>query len=165
MGKAELGEKQVCPNCGSKFYDLTRRPAVCPKCSFAFDPSDETVKLKRAKTSRAPVYETDEDEEVEDKRLEKAEDGFEEDAEETAEIDAEAGDDATDLVEDEDEDSPRAGSGDALPPGFSEADDDADLDETAPEDDDGVPLLEDDEEFADEELSDVAEGDEDDDAR
>lgn len=162
MGKAELGEKQVCPNCGAKFYDLTRRPAVCPKCSHAFDPADEIVKLKRAKTTRAPVYETEEDEETEDKRVEKSEDGFEDEAEETVEIDADAADEPADLVEDEDEEgATRAAGADALPPGFSETDD-AELDETSAEDDDGVPLLEEDEEFQDEELGDVAEGEDED---
>lgn len=36
--KAELGEKRLCPECNSKFYDLTRRPAVCPICGFSYDP-------------------------------------------------------------------------------------------------------------------------------
>jgi hypothetical protein len=32
LANPELGAKQICPNCQSKFYDLGRRPAVCPKC-------------------------------------------------------------------------------------------------------------------------------------
>ena len=32
MVKAELGTKRVCVSCGAKFYDLTKVPAVCPKC-------------------------------------------------------------------------------------------------------------------------------------
>jgi uncharacterized protein (TIGR02300 family) len=32
MSKPELGLKRVCVACGTKFYDLTRIPAVCPKC-------------------------------------------------------------------------------------------------------------------------------------
>jgi uncharacterized protein (TIGR02300 family) len=32
MAKPELGTKRVCVSCGSRFYDLTRQPAVCPKC-------------------------------------------------------------------------------------------------------------------------------------
>ncbi len=159
MGKAELGDKQVCPNCGSKFYDLARRPAVCPKCATAFDPS-EVVRVKRP--GPPPVYET-EDEESEDKRADKSEDGFEEDVEETAEIDAEASESADDIVEDDEGDTPARGAdADALPPGFSEADDDTDLDEPAADDDDGVPLLEEDEEFPDEEIADVAEGEDED---
>ena len=32
MAKAELGLKRTCVACGTRFYDLTRAPAVCPKC-------------------------------------------------------------------------------------------------------------------------------------
>ncbi len=32
MGKPELGTKRVCVACGARFYDLTKAPAVCPKC-------------------------------------------------------------------------------------------------------------------------------------
>ena len=32
MAKPELGTKRVCVSCGTKFYDLTKVPAVCPKC-------------------------------------------------------------------------------------------------------------------------------------
>jgi uncharacterized protein (TIGR02300 family) len=32
VAKPELGLKRQCLNCGAKFYDLNRDPAVCPKC-------------------------------------------------------------------------------------------------------------------------------------
>ena len=32
MAKTELGTKRVCVACGTRFYDLGRAPAVCPKC-------------------------------------------------------------------------------------------------------------------------------------
>jgi uncharacterized protein (TIGR02300 family) len=32
MAKPELGTKWVCVACGTRFYDLTKSPAVCPKC-------------------------------------------------------------------------------------------------------------------------------------
>ncbi len=32
MAKPELGTKRVCVSCGARFYDLTKTPAVCPKC-------------------------------------------------------------------------------------------------------------------------------------
>jgi uncharacterized protein (TIGR02300 family) len=32
MAKPELGTKRVCVSCAAKFYDLTKTPAVCPKC-------------------------------------------------------------------------------------------------------------------------------------
>jgi uncharacterized protein (TIGR02300 family) len=27
------GTKRICPGCAVKFYDLDKRPVVCPKCS------------------------------------------------------------------------------------------------------------------------------------
>ena len=38
VSKDKLGTKQVCPSCESRFYDLNKRPAVCPKCGADFDP-------------------------------------------------------------------------------------------------------------------------------
>jgi uncharacterized protein (TIGR02300 family) len=32
MAKPELGNKRICVACGTRFYDLTKVPAVCPKC-------------------------------------------------------------------------------------------------------------------------------------
>ncbi|WP_158921839.1 TIGR02300 family protein [Acidisphaera sp. S103] len=32
MAKPELGTKRVCVACGTRFYDLTKSSAVCPKC-------------------------------------------------------------------------------------------------------------------------------------
>lgn len=32
MAKPELGTKRVCVSCSARFYDLTKVPAVCPKC-------------------------------------------------------------------------------------------------------------------------------------
>lgn len=32
MAKPELGMKRVCVACATRFYDLTKVPAVCPKC-------------------------------------------------------------------------------------------------------------------------------------
>jgi len=32
MARPELGTKRVCVACGARFYDLTKFPAVCPKC-------------------------------------------------------------------------------------------------------------------------------------
>ncbi len=152
MSKPELGDKQICPSCASKFYDLTRRPAVCPKCKTAFDPADETIKLKRVR-ARPPVYETEaeEEEEVDAKPVE----SDEEEVEDTPELD-EAVADAPELIED-DEEEPVVAEDDALPEGFSE--DTPDLDEEVAaeeEEDDSVPMLEDDEEFEGDELGEIS---------
>jgi uncharacterized protein (TIGR02300 family) len=32
MAKPELGTKRVCVACATRFYDLTKTPASCPKC-------------------------------------------------------------------------------------------------------------------------------------
>ncbi|HTI84012.1 MAG TPA: TIGR02300 family protein [Acetobacteraceae bacterium] len=32
MAKSELGTKRVCVACSTRFYDLTKVPAICPKC-------------------------------------------------------------------------------------------------------------------------------------
>ncbi len=36
MAKPEWGLKHICPDCGRRFYDLGRDPAVCPGCGAAF---------------------------------------------------------------------------------------------------------------------------------
>lgn len=143
MAKADLGEKQLCPNCAAKFYDLRKRPAVCPKCQTAFDPGDETVKLKRVKAARTPTYEKD-TEDDEEEVVAETEDGVEDEVEETPELDAEV--DAP-VVLDEDGEVEEPASGDALPEGFSE--EEADLEEEGAAD---APLLDidEDEEFSDE---------------
>lgn len=38
MAKPELGTKRECPECAVKYYDLGRRPCVCPKCGASFEP-------------------------------------------------------------------------------------------------------------------------------
>jgi uncharacterized protein (TIGR02300 family) len=45
MAKPEMGLKRVCVACGTKFYDLTRQPAVCPKC--ATEQPAEQPRLRR----------------------------------------------------------------------------------------------------------------------
>ena len=44
MPKPEFGKKVICNNCEAKFYDLNRKPAICPHCSTEYvDPSNETI--------------------------------------------------------------------------------------------------------------------------
>jgi uncharacterized protein (TIGR02300 family) len=61
VAKPELGTKRLCSNCGAKFYDLSKDPIVCPKCStvhvltaIASRSRAEPVSAARAK---APVEE------------------------------------------------------------------------------------------------------------
>ncbi|MBU8544356.1 MULTISPECIES: TIGR02300 family protein [Roseomonadaceae] len=95
MAKPELGLKRICVSCGTKFYDLTRAPAICPKCGT--EQPAEQPRLKRAaplpedRKKRAAVAES----EVEDGVEVEADDGDEaiEDAEELEDADEELGDD------------------------------------------------------------------------
>jgi uncharacterized protein (TIGR02300 family) len=44
MPKPEFGKKVICNNCEAKFYDLNRKPAICPHCGTKYvDPSKETI--------------------------------------------------------------------------------------------------------------------------
>ena len=85
MAKPELGQKRVCVSCGTRFYDLTKAPAVCPKCGT--EQPVEQPKPRRTggnvveerKPKKAPVLEdADGDAEVEAVEDE-AEDGVLED--------------------------------------------------------------------------------------
>jgi uncharacterized protein (TIGR02300 family) len=159
VAKAELGEKQTCPSCGAKFYDLRRRPAVCPKCAFTFDPADETFKVRRTRARAAPVAADYEEEEEDLPKARKGEEaGDEDEADESPELDEAVDVDAPELVDDDEEEdviAPRA-KGDEIPEGFGEEDEDAIVEE----EDDGVPLLEDDEDFDEDELGPVGDDDE-----
>ena len=53
MAKPELGLKRVCVSCGTRFYDLTRSPAICPKC--ATEQPAEQPRLRRAAAPVTPV--------------------------------------------------------------------------------------------------------------
>lgn len=138
MANPELGAKQICPNCQSKFYDLGRRPATCPKCGTTFDP-EEAVRNRRIRARAAPAdYEADEEkpEKVADVDVE----GFEDEADETPELDA--GAEAEPLETDEDAVDAPAAPAEDLGVDFAE---EGDLEEEA---DDAVPFLEDEDEDA-----------------
>jgi uncharacterized protein (TIGR02300 family) len=59
MAKPELGLKRVCVSCGTKFYDMTKTPAVCPKCG-----TEQPAEQPRPRRTGGNV--------VEDKRPKKA---------------------------------------------------------------------------------------------
>jgi uncharacterized protein (TIGR02300 family) len=46
MGRPELGTKLTCAGCSERFYDLSRSPAVCPKCGVAQPPPKPSVYSK-----------------------------------------------------------------------------------------------------------------------
>jgi len=154
LAAPELGQKQICPSCSAKFYDLNKRPALCPKCQTAFDP-EEALRNRRIRT-RAPDYEADE--EKEEKVVEEEVEGFEEEADETPELDKAV--EAEPLETDEDVEDPVA----AAPPAPGGEDigvDFAEEGEIEAEADDEVPFLEDeDEDFPDDDIEGLPEGEE-----
>ncbi|MEY3259509.1 MAG: hypothetical protein RIT46_338 [Pseudomonadota bacterium] len=143
MASPELGSKQLCPNCQAKFYDLGRRPAVCPKCSTAFDP-EEAVKSRRNRArSTTPDYE-----DADEKPVKAAEepDGFEDEVDETPEIDAAVDADVMEVDDLDSDGVATPNSPDDLGVDFAE---DGDLEEEA----DDVPFLEDeDDDFPEDEI-------------
>lgn len=92
MAKAELGLKRTCVACGTRFYDLARTPAVCPKCA-----TEQPAEQPRARRA-APLPE----EKPVKKRVVPGEAADVEDVEVEAEDADPAADDADDL-EDEDD--------------------------------------------------------------
>ena len=133
MANPELGAKQICPNCQAKFYDLTRRPAVCPKCGTEFDP-DEAVRNRRVRARTSTVDHEDAEDQVRGKP--KDEDEEVEDEAVTPELDEVS--DEPPLVSDDDDEAPDATPEDQLSE-FSE-------DELEDEESDDVPFLEDEDE-------------------
>lgn len=135
MPDPALGTKQICPTCQSKFYDLGKRPAHCPKCGSDFDP-EEALKSRRVVRGRGPVYEA---EEAEDQVKPDAEEAEEEEEEATPEIDA-----AVDepVVLDDDEDA------DGTPAPAEDLGVDIEEEPEAEEAEADVPFLEDEEEDA-----------------
>ena len=135
LANPELGAKQICPNCQSKFYDLGRRPAVCPKCGTQFDP-EEALKTRRVRArSAAPDYEDAEEKPA--KPAAEDTDGFEDEADDTPEVDEGAPEPLE--SDDDDLDPSESGGGAAsedLGVDFAE-------DEDLEEEDSDVPFLED----------------------
>ena len=53
MAKPEWGVKRTCLACATRFYDMRKKPILCPSCGVKFDV--ETI--FRPRRSRAPVDE------------------------------------------------------------------------------------------------------------
>ena len=151
MANPELGAKQICPTCSSKFYDLGRRPAHCPKCGADFDP-EEALRSRRVRP-RGPLPE-EEAEEVKPVEAEADEDGFEAEPEDAPELDEGAAAEPLEVADDEDPaEATPAAPDDALGVDFAEEED---LEEA---DDDEVPFIDNDEDdFSEDEIDGLPEG-------
>ena len=44
------GLKRICSNCGNRFYDLNKRPIICPSCETEFT-GEMKVKSRRSRTA------------------------------------------------------------------------------------------------------------------
>lgn len=144
MANPELGAKQICPTCSTKFYDLTRRPAVCPKCGAEFDPEEA---LRNRRVRARPLVPDDDVEQEKKPAAAESEDGFEAEPDEAPELDAVVDDPP--ILPDDDSEEPDAAAApvEALGVDFAEEDDIAEAD------DDEVPFIEDeDDDFPDDEI-------------
>jgi uncharacterized protein (TIGR02300 family) len=101
--KPEWGLKRICPNCGTRYYDMQRDPITCPRCSAPFDP--EAFKARRVRVPAPTEAEPTEpmaDEEI-DADLETEETGAEGEEEEALPIESEEGGEEGDKEEEEEE--------------------------------------------------------------
>ncbi len=60
-----IGLKRICTGCGAKFYDLNKRPIICPSCEVEFTGE---IKVKRRGRAAAEVKKEDLTAEVETKK-------------------------------------------------------------------------------------------------
>ncbi|MEE9381654.1 MAG: TIGR02300 family protein [Hyphomonadaceae bacterium] len=152
MANKDLGTKQLCPSCEVKFYDLNKRPAICPKCGATFDPEDDAVKAKAKAAAKAPAKKAKDPEDEEDTGAD-GETSTDEDEEEDPEAAKELGGDVDEVVlegDDTADEDDNVGPG-KVPAGFSEegADDDETDDDAAILDESGVELPETDDDIED----------------
>jgi uncharacterized protein (TIGR02300 family) len=137
LANPELGAKQICPTCTSKFYDLGRRPATCPKCGTQFDP-EEAIRNRRVRARSSPADYEETEEQAPPPVAES--DGFEEEVDETPEVDEAA---AEPIEVADEEEAPEGGITPAAEDlGVDFAEEEEDLEEEAAD----IPFLEDEDE-------------------
>ena len=145
MSKADLGEKQTCPECEAKFYDLKKNPAICPKCGHTFDPlAAITAKHGKGKEADETENETTDDSDEDQVETKTPDDEDDDGIEEVPEIDAEA--DSVALGEDEEDDTPGSKQRIAEPSVEDEIDED-EAGMSIVDDDEDLPDLDDDDDI------------------
>jgi uncharacterized protein (TIGR02300 family) len=101
--KPELGNKHQCQHCGTKFFDLSKNPVVCPKCGTV----QQVVAVARTARPAPPPEEEPEAETgpeiVPLEEAEAAEEAIDVGVDEEVEIEDEAGEDDTFLEEEEED--------------------------------------------------------------
>lgn len=133
LDKADLGTKRVCPSCGARFYDLSKRPIECPKCAFTFEP-EAIFKQRRTRQPDAEDKTVD-TEETEQENETENEEGIVETIEDEPEL--ATGEDDEDTVHHDEPGHPDSGMS------VVDADDVSidDLDDDAVDEDDGDDAL------------------------
>jgi len=158
LAAPELGAKQICPTCQTKFYDLGKRPAHCPKCGSDFDPEEALRSRRSSRRGVTPDYDKDDAEEkVKDTETEDQDtdaEGLEEEVDDTPELDQAVEADVIETDDDTDADPGAPVSEPDLGVGIEEEDLEDDADD--------VPFLEDeeDDDFADEDIEGLPDEDE-----
>lgn len=109
MAKPELGTKRVCVSCSTKFYDLQKVPAVCPKCG-----TEQPAELPRARRAGGNV--------AEDKRPKKPAPGLEDTDVEVEAADDEAEEDVLEDTSDLEDDADTIGTDIEVEPDSDEKD-------------------------------------------
>ena len=124
MSKPARGSKRVCQSCGTRFYDLSRAPIVCPACQSVYQETQPTSRRGGERAVSPPVVRQKEEPEVEATTLEAPETISLEEVEEAGEEVVVEDEEIVDLGEDEAE-IPAAGEDDTFleePEGDEEAD-------------------------------------------
>ncbi len=100
MPELKLGNKFECFNCGTKFYDLGKSEALCPKCGAdqknaqqAESPAAAQASRRRRKAEVAKPIEVEEDETIE---------ALPDDELDAPELDASEAEEAEEDIDDED---------------------------------------------------------------
>jgi uncharacterized protein (TIGR02300 family) len=55
LTKPDWGSKRICPNCGTRYYDMQRDPITCPKCGAPFDLEALTKTSRKSRAASAVV--------------------------------------------------------------------------------------------------------------
>ncbi len=53
MTKPDWGLKRICPHCAARYYDMKKKPPVCPSCGTVL----ELETLTKSRRARAPIEE------------------------------------------------------------------------------------------------------------
>lgn len=112
MDNPELGIKRICQACGTRYYDLSKSPIICPECGATFDPEailksrrgrvvsdDKPAVVEQAKAKEEKAAENSDFEEANEDDIDGDEDPLLDDDEDEANIDNEG---VVAVIDDED---------------------------------------------------------------